>query len=156
MWIGFCQENLIPKRFCNREFTGDSGAHTLFADGYPVLVTNAASLSHLNTQIETPLPMARFRPNIVLSGLEPYDEDHIAAIHMGDVSLRFVKPCVRCQITTTDQDTGQVGAEPLATLRGFRMNERLGGVAFGVNAIIVAGEGRTLSKGMDAEIAYAF
>ena len=148
------------RRLCNPDFAGDSGAHTAFADGYPLLVVAESSLADLNARLAAggsrALPMNRFRPNIVLAGLEPFAEDHIDTLSIDGVTIKLVKPCTRCQITTTDQDTGQVGAEPLATLRGFRMNERLGGVAFGVNAIIVAGEGRTLSKGMDAEIAYAF
>ena len=100
--------------------------------------------------------MNRFRPNLVLAGLDPFAEDHIDTLAIDGITIKLVKPCARCQITTTDQDSGQVGAEPLATLRGFRMNERLGGVTFGVNAIVVAGEGRTLSKGMEVEVAYAF
>jgi hypothetical protein len=148
------------RRLCNPDFAGDSGAHTAFADGYPLLVVAESSLIDLNARLTaggTPaLPMNRFRPNLVLAGLDPFAEDHIDTLSIDRITIKLVKPCTRCQITTTDQDSGQVGAEPLATLQGFRMNERLGGVTFGVNAIVVAGEGRTLSKGMEVEVAYAF
>jgi uncharacterized protein YcbX len=148
------------QRLCNPDFAGDSGAHTAFADGYPLLVVAESSLADLNARLAasgTPaLPMNRFRPNIVLAGLDPFAEDHIDTLSIEGVTIKLVKPCARCQITTTDQDSGQVGTEPLATLRGYRMNERLGGVTFGVNAILVAGEGRTVSIGMEVEVAYAF
>ena len=69
------------ERLCNPVFAGDSGAHTAFADGYPLLVIGEASLAELNGRLAAggspALPMNRFRPNIVLSGLEPFDEDHI-------------------------------------------------------------------------------
>ena len=148
------------RRLCNPDFAGDSGAHTAFADGYPVLVVAESSLVDLNARLTasgTPaLPMNRFRPNLVLAGLDPFAEDHIDSLSIDGVAIKLVKPCTRCRITTTDQESGQVGAEPLATLQGFRMNERFGGVTFGMNAIVVAGEGRTLSNGMEVEVAYAF
>jgi uncharacterized protein YcbX len=100
--------------------------------------------------------MNRFRPNIVLSGLDPYDEDHVDTLTVDGIVMKIVKPCARCQITTTDQDTGHVGVEPLRMLGGYRMNARVGGVTFGVNAIVVAGQGRALSVGMDVEASFAF
>jgi uncharacterized protein YcbX len=147
-------------RGCNREYVGDSGAHTMFADGYPVLVANAASLAELDARLASrghpALPMNRFRPNVVLEGLPAFDEDHVDTIAIGDVVLRLVKPCIRCQVTTTDQATAQVGIEPLPTLGEFRMNEKLGGVAFGVNAIVAAGEGSSIATGDSAAIEYRF
>ena len=100
--------------------------------------------------------MNRFRPNVVLAGLPPYDEDHVAMITVGDVVLRCVKPCTRCQVTTTNQDTANVGVEPLRTLGGYRMNERLAGVTFGMNAVVVGGAGGTLTAGAPVEVDYAF
>jgi uncharacterized protein YcbX len=100
--------------------------------------------------------MNRFRPNIVLAGLDAYEEDHLDTLTADGVSLKIVKPCARCQITTTDQDSGHVGIEPLRTLGSYRMNERMGGVTFGMNAIVVDGEERTLSVGMDVEASLAF
>jgi hypothetical protein len=148
------------ERLCNPVFAGDSGAHTAFADGYPLLVASEASLGELNGRLAASgspaLPMNRFRPNIVLSGLEPFDEDHIDTLDAGGVRMKLVKPCTRCQITTTDQSSGVTGPEPLETLRGYRMDQRLGGVTFGVNAIIVAGVGRALSVGTNVDVSFAF
>ncbi len=145
-------------RPCNPEFAGERGAHTLFADGYPVLVIGTASLADLNARLAShgsaPLPMDRFRPNLVLAGLPAYDEDHLDTITVGNVVLRCVKPCTRCQVTTTDQRTAVVGVEPLATLGTYRMNEALAGVTFGMNAIVVAGG--PLAVGASADIAYRF
>ena len=129
------------KRACNPDFVGDSGAHTLFADGYPVLVIGSASLDDLNERLarkgEPALPMNRFRPNLVVEGLDAYDEDHLDTMTIGEATLRMVKPCLRCQVTTTDQATADVGIEPLPTLAMYRHHERLDGVAFGMNAIVV-------------------
>ena len=146
-------------RPCNPDYAGDSGAHTLFADGYPVLVIGAASLADLNARMTArgfpALPMNRFRPNVVLSGLPPYEEDHLDTIVVGDIVLRCVKPCTRCQVTTTDQATAHVGHEPLRTLAGYRMDPRFDGVTFGMNAVVVAG-GRTLAAGARASVGYRF
>ena len=141
-------------RLCNPEFAGDSGAHTMFADGYPVLVVSKASLADLNDRLPTPLPMNRFRPNIVLDGLPPYDEDHLDTIAIGDVVLRCVKPCTRCQVTTTDQQTAKVGVEPLRTLGEYRMDPRLEGVTFAMNAIVIAGG--TIRSGDRVAVEYRF
>lgn len=147
-------------RLCNPEYAGKSGAHTMFADGYPILVAGTSSLVALNERLarrgDYMLPMDRFRPNVVVDGLPPFDEDHLDTIRCGDVMLKLVKPCVRCQVTTTDQQTGSVGIEPLRTLGEFRMNERMGGVTFGMNAIVVAGAGGTLAAGAAAVVEYRF
>jgi uncharacterized protein len=129
-------------RLCNTFYAGDSGAHTFFADGYPVLVTNESSLSDLNRRIgrsgENALPMNRFRPNIVLRGLPAWDEDHIELIETDNVTIKLVKPCTRCPITTTDQLSGsRLSEEPLNTLVRFRNNPDLGGVTFGWNAVVL-------------------
>jgi uncharacterized protein len=147
-------------RACNAQFVGASGAHTAFADGYPALVIGQASLADLNERLAArghrALPMNRFRPNVVIAGLEPYDEDHVDTIEAAGVTLKLVKPCVRCRVTTTDQDDASVGSEPLATLASYRMDERRDGVTFGMNAIVVAGAGRTLAVGSNAAIDYRF
>jgi uncharacterized protein YcbX len=148
------------RRLCNPLYAGDSGAHTGFADAYPLLVIGEASLADLNARLAAKgaaaLPMNRFRPNIVLFGLDPFDEDHVDTISSDGVTLKLVKRCTRCQVTTTDQATAEVGMEPLATLGGYRMDAALEGVTFGMNAIIVAGEGRDLSIGADAHCRFAF
>jgi uncharacterized protein YcbX len=148
------------RRLCNPEFAGETGAHTQFADGYPVLVIGSASLAQLNERLaergSEALPMNRFRPNIVVDGLEAHDEDHVSKLHFGDLELRFVKPCTRCQITTTDQQTAEVGVEPLPTLAGYRHDARLGGVTFGMNAVIVRGDGATLAVGDEGAVDWNF
>ncbi len=111
-----------------------------FADGYPLLVISEASLADLNERIAknggSALLMNRFRPNLVIKGCAPYAEDRIGEIHVGDATFRAVKPCARCQVTTTDQASGEVrGPEPLQTLGTYRDTEN--GVVFGMNLVPV-------------------
>ena len=147
-------------RECNPDYVGDSGAHTFYADGYPVLVIGKASLDDLNERLgakgEPDLPMNRFRPNVVVDGLDAYDEDHHDTLTIGEVVQRMVKPCVRCQVTTTDQSTAVVGREPLATLALYRQDDAMGGVKFGMNAIVAAGAGGTIAIGDAAEAELSF
>lgn len=146
-------------RQCNAFYAGDSGAHTFFADGYPLLVTNEASLADLNRRIgrneANALPMNRFRPNLVLAGLAPWDEDFVDEITLGKVVLKLVKPCVRCVATTTDQSSGaRLSDEPINTLARFRNNPDLGGVTFGWNAVVLrAGE---VARGDQVVVSYRF
>jgi uncharacterized protein len=148
------------RRDCNPEYAGDSGAHTMFADGYPYLVIGSASLAELNARLaargEGALPMNRFRPNIVLDGLDAFAEDYVDTIDVEGTVLRLVKPCTRCQVTTTDQVTAIVGVEPLQTLGEYRMNEQLGGVTFGMNAVAIGGTGRTIARGAQIRVSYRF
>src|SRR5690606_24730512 len=111
------------------EHYGEPGDRVSFADAYPVLLANAASLEALNGWLaeegspEGALPMARFRPNIVISGAAPGAEAGWLGRRrrIGGVTFRAVKPCDRCVVTTTDQETGERGHEPLRTL-GKRRN----------------------------------
>ena len=103
------------------------------ADGFPLLLVSQASLNDLNGRLPEPVPMNRFRPNIVVSGSGAFDEDGWKKIRIGDLSLRIVKPCSRCVTTTVDQSTGVQGKEPLATLSRYRNFN--GKVHFGQNAI---------------------
>jgi uncharacterized protein YcbX len=148
------------QRMCNPDYTGDSGAHTMFADGYPLLVIGQASLDDLNARLTAKganaLPMNRFRPNVVIAGLDPYGEDHLDSVESDGVTLRLVKPCVRCTVTTTDQATGRVGFEPLPTLSTYRRNDALAGVTFGMNAIVIGGAGRTLAVHSAVNAEYRF
>ena len=147
-------------RPCNPDYAGDSGAHVRFADGYPLLVIGRASLDHLNGRLAAKgaaaVPMNRFRPNLVLDGLEPHDEDHCASIAIDGVVLEPVKPCTRCEVTTVDQASGRKGAEPLVTLSAYRRDDRLAGVTFGMNAIVRAGAGRALAVGARASCEWRF
>jgi MOSC domain-containing protein len=131
-------------------WTGEVEAFSLFADGFPLLVVSRASLDDLNLRLDVPVPMERFRPNLVLEGLPPFGEDLLHEIERDGVRLRFVKPCTRCVVTTTDQQTGErMGEEPVRTLKAYRWNTALRGVAFGQNAIVVSGAGQRLSAGTD-------
>ncbi len=152
-------------RLASKTWTLDADAPTQFADGFPLLVTNQASLDELNARLESKgaqaIPMDRFRPNIVLSGLEAFEEDFIETLTIGGVVLRIVKPCARCPITTIDQGHGTRDArwpnEPLDTLLGWRANPRVdGGLTFGQNAIIVEGVGGELQVGAQAGVEFAF
>lgn len=108
-----------------------------FADGFPLLVTTTESLAALNARLERPVDMARFRPNIVLSGAPaPWAEDEWSGLRIGALSLRIAKPCTRCIITTQDPLTGARadGNEPLETLRALGRRAS-GGVVFGQNVI---------------------
>eukprot|EP00284_Hemiselmis_tepida_P013606 CAMPEP_0174943438 /NCGR_PEP_ID=MMETSP1355-20121228/76684_1 /TAXON_ID=464990 /ORGANISM="Hemiselmis tepida, Strain CCMP443" /LENGTH=298 /DNA_ID=CAMNT_0016190685 /DNA_START=165 /DNA_END=1058 /DNA_ORIENTATION=- len=103
-----------------------------YADGFPVLIANEASLRDLNQRMEkagTPaLPMNRFRPNIVVGGigLVPWEEDRWREVRVGSERLAVVKPCTRCKVTTTDQETTERGAEPLKTMASFRRKWHVG------------------------------
>ncbi|HEY2816098.1 MAG TPA: MOSC N-terminal beta barrel domain-containing protein [Casimicrobiaceae bacterium] len=158
--LGIVRFDRSQPRLCNPDYAGDSGAHTMFSDGYPVLVIGQASLDDLNARLRDksarPLPMNRFRPNVIVTGLDPYDEDHLDTIESDGVTLRLVKPCVRCKVTTTDQASGRVGFEPLPTLSMYRRSDALAGVTFGMNAIVVGGVERALSVGATAHITYRF
>jgi len=127
-----------------------------FADGYPFLAVSEASLLDLNRRIEasgaSPVPMNRFRPNLVLGGCEPYAEDGWSRIRIGGIVLRAAGPCTRCVITATDQATGARGAEPLRTLARYRRNlEEPSLVNFGQNLVHEVKSGR-LSVGDPVEV----
>lgn len=106
---------------------------TGFADGYPFLIISQASLDDLNNRLPAPLPMNRFRPNLVVMGAAPFAEDRWKVIRAGELLFDVVKPCARCVITTTDQATAARGTEPLHTLATYRTVD--GKVMFGQNAI---------------------
>jgi MOSC domain-containing protein len=111
-----------------------AGGRTGFADGFPFLLVGEASLAALNSRLDSPLPMNRFRPNLVLSGSAAFAEDGWRAIRIGGIPMEVVKPCARCVVTTTDQATGRRdGEEPLRTLATFRRQN--GKVMFGQNVV---------------------
>jgi uncharacterized protein len=104
-----------------------------YADGYPFLLISEASLADLNARLESPVPMQRFRPNIVVGGTSAFAEDDFAALTIASIGFRGVKRCDRCSVTTIDIETGQRGKEPLRTLATYRAVE--GKVYFGMNLI---------------------
>lgn len=110
------------------------GGRTGFADGFPLLLLGEASLADLNRRLVTPLPMNRFRPNLVVAGSGPFAEDEWRRFRIGGIPMQGVKPCARCVVTTTDQARGRRdGDEPLRTLASFRRRDR--GVVFGQNVV---------------------
>jgi len=149
------------KRMANARWTGDVDAPTLFSDGFPMLVISEASLADLNdklkTQGRTALPMNRFRPNIVINGTEAFDEDHADTIAIGAAKLKPVKPCARCTMPSVDQGSGEIGPDPLDILRSYRANPRIdGGIAFGMNAVLLEGENQVLRVGQEVAVSLAF
>jgi uncharacterized protein len=127
-------------RNSNPQYAGPD-KRVAFADGYAYLVTTEASLADLNAKLlakrHPALPMNRFRPNFVIAGAQPFEEDRWKRIRIGEAMIEGVKPCGRCQVTTTDQSSGEVrGPEPLATLSAYRGSREFG-VMFGMNCVTV-------------------
>jgi len=143
------------------KWTGGVASQTRFADGYPLLLIGQASLDDLNLRLHgagrAPLPMDRFRPNLVVDGLDAFEEDYLEALHDADLAIRPVKPCGRCPIPSIDQATAIPGPDPLDILQTYRANARLeGAVCIGMNCIVVRGAGTELRIGqvLDAELAF--
>jgi uncharacterized protein YcbX len=136
------------KRLVNEVYAVNDDDHTGFADGYPILLTSEEGLQDLNSRLESPVPMNRFRPNIVVKGCEPFAEDTWNRIRIGNVELAVVKPCARCEVTTIDKDTLERSKEPLKTLGRYR-KQKLGAI-FGQNVIPLS-EG-SIRVGMPVEV----
>jgi uncharacterized protein len=144
------------KRLSSKEWTGDMDAPNQFSDGYPVLVTSEASLEGLNERLAKaghgPVGIERFRPNIVLSGIEAHDEDRLDAMVVATggepAELRLVKPCARCPIPNIDPQTARSSPEVSDTLQGYRPDDRLGGaITFAMNGIVIRGVDEVLRVG---------
>ena len=135
-------------RRLNPQYAVSADDHTGFADGFPILLASEEGLQDLNSRLETPVPMNRFRPNLVVNGCAPFAEDTWNRIQVGDVALAVVKPCARCVVTTIDKNTLETSKEPLKTLGKYRKHKL--GAIFGQNAIPL-NEG-TLQKGMKVEV----
>ena len=153
------------KRLASAQWTGTIEAEAAFSDEYPLLVTSQASLDELNRRIAVsgaaPVTMQRFRPNLVLSGLEAHGEDHLDEIHFatpdGPVRLKLVKPCARCSIPDVDPLTAETGYAVGDTLAAYRADARLNGaLTFGMNAVIVEGFDCLLRTGMVGGATYRF
>jgi uncharacterized protein YcbX len=150
------------QRYANTKWTGDTLAPTRFADGYPLLLIAQASLDDLNrraiAQGRQAVPMNRFRPNIVIDGVEAFEEDYAASYLLKNgIQLRPVKPCPRCPIPAVDQLTGEVGASPVDILQSYRANPIVDGeITFGMNVILEQGAGLVLRIGDEVEMPIAF
>lgn len=125
-----------------------------FADAYPILLIGEESLTDLNSRLKTPVPMNRFRPNLVVSDADAFAEDGWKQIKIGDAIFHIVKPCGRCVMTTIEQESGEKqGVEPLKTLASYRIPKRSvkKKILFGQN-LIAENVGTVLSIGDKIEI----
>lgn len=114
---------------------GRTGDEVSFADGFPLLLISQAALDQLNTRLAQPVPMLRFRPNLVVAGTAPHAEDRWQRVRIGGIDFDVVKPCTRCVFTTVDFQRGErcADGEPLRTLATYR--REAAGVTFGQNLI---------------------
>ncbi len=153
------------RRLSDRAWTGDFEAENAFQDGFPLLVTSTASHAELNRRLEAAgmpaVSTARFRPNLVLDGLDAHGEDALDEIVLptadGPIRLRIVKPCARCPIPDVDPASGEPGHAVGDALQGYRVDPRHdGNVTFGMNAVIVEGIDRVLRVGMSGSANYRF
>ena len=153
------------KRLSDRRWTGPIEAENGFNDGFPLLVTSTAALDELNRRLlgrgEAPVTLARFRPNLVLDGLDAHGEDALDEIvfdtDAGPVRLKLVKPCARCTIPDVDPATAATGHAVGDALAAYRADARLdGGITFGMNAVIVEGIERALRVGLRGRASWRF
>ena len=153
------------RRLSNMTWTDGIEAPNRFSDGYPLLVVGAASLDLLNERLvaagHSAVGMERFRPNIVITGIESHDEDRIDVLRIatadGEIQLKLVKPCSRCPIPDIDPATAISTPVVGDTLRGYRRDPRLdGAITFGMNAIVLQGAGAALKTGLNVQADYQF
>jgi uncharacterized protein len=152
------------KRSSNMQWTGGIEALNQFSDAYPLLVTSEGSIAELNRRLgeagHAPVGVERFRPNIVLAGLEPNDEDRLDMLRIAadrDVVLKPVKPCTRCTIPDVDPATGVASPEVNAALRAYRANDAMNGaITFAMNAIVLEGFDAMLRVGQDVTANWRF
>jgi len=153
------------RRLSAARWTGAIEAENAFSDGYPMLVASSASLDELNARLQqrgaAPVTMRRFRPNLVLDGLDAHEEDHLDEIEFdtegGPVQLKLVKPCSRCTIPDVDPATGALGHAVGDALATYRSDPRLdGAITFAMNAVVVRGLERALRTGLVGRASYRF
>lgn len=144
------------QRLSSMRWTGGIEAPNQFSDGFPVLVCSEGSMQDLNARLAAlghpAVGVERFRPNVVIAGVQPHDEDRLEVIRLecdaAEVHLRPVKPCARCPIPDVDPATGETGSAVGATLRTYRQDKRLdGAITFGMNSIVLHGAGTVLRVG---------
>ncbi|WP_341890110.1 MOSC N-terminal beta barrel domain-containing protein [Variovorax sp. YR752] len=153
------------RRLADRAWTGPIEAETAFADAFPLLVASTTGLDELNQRLakagHEPVTMQRFRPNLVLDGLDAHGEDHLDEIVFqaveGPVRIKLVKPCSRCTIPDVDPVTAQTGHAVGDVLASYRADARLdGALTFGMNAVVLEGIEATLKVGMPGAATYRF
>ena len=152
------------RRLSSLQWTGGAEAPNQFSDGFPLLVVSEASLEELNGRLaaggHAPVAIERFRPNIVIAGVQAHDEDRLDVLRIAaaeEVQLRPVKPCGRCTIPNVDPATGQISPEVSDTLQAYRQSELLkGAVTFGMNAIVVQGAEQELRVGQPVTADWRF
>ncbi len=149
------------QRAVSTKWTNGMEAATLFSDGYPILVAGSASLDDVNGKLvaagRAALPMNRFRPNLVMAGVDAFEEDYAETLRIGGVLLKPVKPCPRCPMPSIDQATGEVGPDPLDIMQAYRAKEEVeGAICFGMNAIVLEGDGQQVQVGQEIEVTLAF
>lgn len=153
------------RRLASLKWTGGVEALNQFSDGFPLLVLGQASLDALNARLQAaghaPVSVARFRPNILLTGLEAHDEDRLDTLHIvtdaGDVRLQPVKPCPRCPIPNIDPVTALSSPEVGDALQAYRQDARVNGaVTFGMNAIVLGGTEAVLRVGQEVTADFRF
>lgn len=135
-FLGFSVELVVMPESTHRKVDSRYAVNAesvSFADGMPYLIIGQSSLEDLNSRLEVPVPMDRFRPNLVFSGGPAFLEDELKKIRIGSVEFQIVKPCARCVLTTVDQNTGVAGKEPLKTLASYRNIKNK--VMFGQNVV---------------------
>ena len=140
----------------NRPVEHHPDARVGFADAYPLLVISEASLADLNDRLiikgEMPISMERFRPNIVATDCQPFDEDRWIRIQIADTNLQTAGPCERCIMTTVHPESGEnLGPEPLRTLASYRRDPAGSGINFGQNLVHLTNSG-TLTVGDNVKI----
>jgi hypothetical protein len=145
----------------SEKWTGGAPSSARFADAYPLLLIGQAALDEINQRMlaagREALPMDRFRPNLVVDGTDPFEEDYTAAFHAGQLVIKPVKPCARCPIPAIDQATGIPGPDPLDVLQSWRGKAILdGAVCVGMNCIVLEGEGGVLRVGQAFEVSLSF
>ena len=148
------------RRLSNARYTGDLQAPFKFADAFALLIASNGSVDDLNHRLARrgfgAIGIERFRPNLVLAGVDAFEEDFVSRMRIGSAELNVVKPCVRCSVPNVDPATGETSHEPGDTLALYRDNAAAGGVTFGVNAVVVVGAGTVLSRGDPVELTLAF
>jgi uncharacterized protein YcbX len=144
------------RRLSSMEWTGGVEAPNQFSDGFPLLLASQASMDELNVRLQAAGHAAagieRFRPNVVLAGVDAHDEDRVDLVRVdaqeGEIHLQPVKPCSRCPIPDIDPATAESNPSVGDTLRTYRKDQRLdGAITFGMNAIVRQGAGQMLRVG---------